>query len=104
MNRSIAATTGGAAIGLFVGRLVGEPPNSVHPVARSGQAMVSLENRTYADSRAAGIGYTAVGVLAASLVGVAVGRAIMVRSRFVSTIIVNSLMIARRCSVFVVAR
>ena len=37
MNRSIAATTGGAAIGLLVDRLVGEPPNSVHPVARFGQ-------------------------------------------------------------------
>ncbi|HSO95344.1 MAG TPA: adenosylcobinamide-phosphate synthase CbiB [Acidimicrobiia bacterium] len=62
----------GAAAGLLVDRLVGEPPASWHPVAGFGWLMTRLERSWYADDTAAGAAYTAVGVTAATLAGLAV--------------------------------
>ena len=60
---------GSVALGLFVDRLAGEPPDSVHPVARFGAAMDQLERRWWADRRDAGAGYAAFGVGGALIVG-----------------------------------
>jgi len=58
------------AIGLGVDRAFGEPPTSVHPVARFGQLMTALERRVYGDSRWRGAAFCVVGVGAAAAVGV----------------------------------
>ena len=51
----------GAAVGLLVDRFVGEPPNAAHPVVWFGRAMQRTEAALWADRRAAGIGYAAIG-------------------------------------------
>ena len=60
---------GSVALGLLVDRLVGEPPDSVHPVARFGAAMDRLERRWWADRRDTGAGYAAFGVGGALVIG-----------------------------------
>jgi len=60
---------GSVALGLFVDRLFGEPPESLHPVARFGSAMDRLERRWWADRRGPGVGYVALGVGAVVLIG-----------------------------------
>ena len=57
------------ALGLLVDRLVGEPPDRVHPVAAFGTLMQRVEKVVYADSRGAGCGYTAIGVAAGATAG-----------------------------------
>ena len=52
----------GAAVGLFIDRLVGEPPPYVHPVAGFGQIMERVEHTLWADRRLRGAAYAAVGV------------------------------------------
>ncbi|WP_420434700.1 adenosylcobinamide-phosphate synthase CbiB [Candidatus Poriferisocius sp.] len=52
----------GAAAGLFIDRLVGEPPPDVHPVAGFGQIMERVEHTLWADRRLRGAAYAAVGV------------------------------------------
>ncbi len=51
----------GVALGLLADRALGEPPNSVHPVAGFGAAMGAVESAVWADSRRAGVAYTALG-------------------------------------------
>jgi adenosylcobinamide-phosphate synthase len=51
----------GAAVGLLADRALGEPPDAVHPVAAFGRLMTSLEDATYAPTRAAGTRYAALG-------------------------------------------
>lgn len=51
----------GAAAGLLLDRALGEPPAEVHPVAAFGNLMARVEAGVYADDRAAGVRYTAVG-------------------------------------------
>ncbi|MCU1462190.1 MAG: cobD [Acidimicrobiales bacterium] len=53
---------GGAAIGLVLDRLVGEPPARLHPVVGFGRVMRRVESRFWADSRARGIGHAVTGV------------------------------------------
>lgn len=60
----------GAAAGLVIDRLVGEPPADAHPVAEFGKAMRRVEQALWADWRPAGAAYTAVGVA----IGAAGGR------------------------------
>ena len=60
----------GAAAGLVIDRLVGEPPAEAHPVAAFGKAMGRVEQALWADRRTAGVAYAAVGVA----IGVAGGR------------------------------
>jgi adenosylcobinamide-phosphate synthase len=59
----------GAAAGLLVDRLVGEPPTVVHPVARFGQAMTWLDRRWWRDDRGRGVAYAGVGMGTAGGVG-----------------------------------
>ncbi len=60
----------GAAAGLVIDRVMGEPPAAVHPVARFGNAMGRVEQAFWADRRPAGVAYVAVGVA----IGGAAGR------------------------------
>lgn len=62
----------GAAAGLVVDRLTGEPPDAAHPVAWLGKAMQRTEADLWADRRLNGIAYAAIGVglgAAAGLLG-----------------------------------
>lgn len=63
----------GAACGLGLDRLLGEPPARVHPVAAFGRLMGEVERTVYRDERAAGVRYAAVGVAVATSAGAAVG-------------------------------
>ena len=49
--------------GLILDRILGEPPDGVHPVAWFGKLMNGVEHATWADSRVRGAAY-AVSVLA----------------------------------------
>ena len=60
----------GAAAGLVIDRVVGEPPANAHPVAEFGKAMGRVEQALWADRRLAGVPYAAVGVA----IGTAGGR------------------------------
>jgi adenosylcobinamide-phosphate synthase len=64
----------GAAVGLLVDRLVGEPPvpPQLHPVALFGSMATQLERRLYADRATRGAAYTGLGVALAGGVGWAV--------------------------------
>ena len=60
----------GAAAGLVIDRVVGEPPANAHPVAEFGKAMERIEQALWADRRWAGVAYAAVG----AAIGAAGGR------------------------------
>lgn len=62
------------AVALLIDRWTPEPPNRWHPVAWFGTSMTAVEQRIWADRRAAGLIYTGAGVA----IGVAAGR--LVRS------------------------
>jgi adenosylcobinamide-phosphate synthase len=66
----------GAAAGLLVDRLVGEPPTVVHPVARFGQAMAWLDRRWWRDDRGRGVAYATVGMGSAAGIGILVDAAL----------------------------
>lgn len=66
----LSQTCLGAAAGLVIDRMVGEPPADAHPVAEFGKAMKRVEQALWADRRIAGVAYAAVGVA----IGVAGGR------------------------------
>jgi adenosylcobinamide-phosphate synthase len=61
-QRSALPAVAAPAIGLLLDRLLGEPPTSVHPVARFGQLMGAVEQRAYADDRIAGLAYGVTGI------------------------------------------
>jgi adenosylcobinamide-phosphate synthase len=67
------------AAGLLADRLLGEPPDVVHPVAAFGRTMTAVERRLHRDSRVAGLVHAATGVA----LGLVAGRT--VRSRGVAT-------------------
>ncbi len=50
------------AAGLLIDRLVGEPPDVVHPVAWFGTTMSQVEERLWADRRRPGVVYAATGL------------------------------------------
>jgi adenosylcobinamide-phosphate synthase len=53
----------GAAAGIALDQLLGEPPDSVpHPVAVLGRALADLEEHTYRDDRQAGVVHAVAGV------------------------------------------
>ena len=62
----------GAAVGLLLDRMFGEPPTRVHPIVAFGSAMVRVEERLYRDDRATGLAYASV----AAGVGAGVGSAL----------------------------
>jgi adenosylcobinamide-phosphate synthase len=58
-----------AAGGLVIDRVVGEPPDRVHPVIAFGHVMGFVEQATYRDSTAAGSAYAAGGVALGAIAG-----------------------------------
>lgn len=73
-----APNSSARAIGLAAGYLADvflADPQRGHPVAAFGSAAAALERRTYADSRAAGVGHTAVLLGALAAFGLAVEQA-----------------------------
>ncbi|MYG94919.1 MAG: cobalamin biosynthesis protein CobD [Acidimicrobiia bacterium] len=58
----LGQTSLGAAAGLLIDRVVGEPPASAHPIAEFGKAMKHIEQALWANRRLAGIAYATIGV------------------------------------------
>jgi adenosylcobinamide-phosphate synthase len=73
VTRVVAERLLGAAAGLLVDRVVGEPPAPLHPVAAFGTLMTRMEDAVYADSRGAGVGYVATGAVVGAASGALVG-------------------------------
>ena len=69
----------GAALGVFVDRLVGEPPSAVHPLVYFGNVMNGFERFFYRDDRRRGTLHATIG----TMIGVASGLA--VRSTMLAT-------------------
>jgi adenosylcobinamide-phosphate synthase len=63
----------GAALGLALDRLVGEPPTPVHPVVLFGRAMEGVEHKNYRDERLAGAVHAAIGTALGVGTGALVG-------------------------------
>jgi adenosylcobinamide-phosphate synthase len=70
---ALARRSGGAALGVVLDHLLGEPAISWHPVVHFGRLMNALERKGYLDSRARGVAYS----LAGTLLGVGSGRALL---------------------------
>jgi adenosylcobinamide-phosphate synthase len=68
------ATAAGLALGAAADLLLADP-RRLHPVAGFGTVAAALERRTWCDSRAAGVGHTAVLVGAAGALGAVLDRA-----------------------------
>ena len=66
-------TARGAAVGLVVDRLVGEPLREPHPVAVLGRVLGALERRIWRDERGAGVVHAVAGVSLGLGVGAMVG-------------------------------
>jgi adenosylcobinamide-phosphate synthase len=64
------STALGAAAGLVLDHVLGDPPSAAHPVAWFGQAMGVLERRWWADDRRAGAAYCVAGLAAGAAAGV----------------------------------
>lgn len=56
----------GSGCALFADRILGEPPNMVHPVVLFGRVMEKYEFFAWRDSRAAGVGYSFIGIATAA--------------------------------------
>jgi adenosylcobinamide-phosphate synthase len=63
----------GTAVGLLADRVLGEPPDVVHPVAAYGRLMTRAEDLLYTDDRIAGAAYAIAGVATGFVAGVAAG-------------------------------
>ena len=63
----------GAAVGVVLDRLVGEPPISPHPIALLGRALDATERTLYRDGRAAGVVHAASGLAMGAGAGAVVG-------------------------------
>ncbi|HET6964233.1 MAG TPA: cobalamin biosynthesis protein, partial [Acidimicrobiales bacterium] len=74
VKTSLPARAAALSLALVADRVLGEPPASLHPVARFGQAMEGMERRVWADRRATGALYAAAGVGSAAAVGVLLSR------------------------------
>lgn len=59
----------GAALGVLLDQLFGEPPETCHPLRAFGAFMTRLEMSLYRSSRSAGTFYAAVGVATGALTG-----------------------------------
>lgn len=69
---ALARRSSGAALGVVLDHLLGEPAISWHPVVHFGRLMNALERKGYLDSRARGVAYS----LAGTLLGVGSGRVV----------------------------
>lgn len=83
----------GAAAGVAIDSVVGEPPLAWHPVAKFGSAMIAVERHTYRDSRAAGVAHLAVGAGSALVVGFGTRRLL---GPFLATTVATALASAGR--------
>jgi adenosylcobinamide-phosphate synthase len=63
----------GTAVGLVADRILGEPPEAVHPVAAFGRLMTRAEDLVYADDHLIGAAYATAGVATGFVAGVAAG-------------------------------
>ncbi|HEY5104446.1 MAG TPA: adenosylcobinamide-phosphate synthase CbiB [Acidimicrobiales bacterium] len=69
----------GAAAGIFLDRLLGEPTNSLHPVVHFGRVMDSFENSNYRDAKGPGLLHATTG----AALGIGTGR--LIRSTAIAT-------------------
>ncbi len=98
------AHVAGAAVALLLDRLVGEPPDHLHPVGFFGVQMTRLENVIYRPNRRAGAYYASLGIAGASLGAHLVDAALAIPtparwsplSRFCSTLGFGAVCIAGR--------
>ena len=65
----VTARCVGAAVGLLIDRLFGEPPAWMHPVALFGRAMEYAESALWDDRRSAGVVYALTGVSVGAAAG-----------------------------------
>ncbi|MEX0789811.1 MAG: adenosylcobinamide-phosphate synthase CbiB [Actinomycetota bacterium] len=68
--KRLARNVLGAAFGLGLDRLLGEPPAAVHPVAGFGRVMNRVERTLWRDTRTPGVVYAAAG----TILGITAGR------------------------------
>lgn len=73
MSRGPSGRLLGAAGGLLIDRVAGEPPADLHPVAAFGRVMGTVERAVYADARPPGVGYAVTGIALGAGAGAAVG-------------------------------
>ncbi len=69
---ALAGRCGAIAAGLLLDRVIGDPPNRLHPVAWFGSVMVRVERGLWADDRARGVAHASIGVA----IGASAGRVI----------------------------
>lgn len=69
----IGARCLGAAVGLLADWVTGEPPNQLHPVAWFGTVMAHVESALWADRRANGVAYMAIGTGLGAVFGRLIG-------------------------------
>lgn len=67
-----AAPAAAAGLGLLADRLLGEPPDRLHPVRGFGAVMGRLEAVLWRDARSAGVAHAAVGIGLGAAAGVAI--------------------------------
>ncbi len=63
----------GTAVGLLADRVLGEPPDAVHPVAMFGRLMTRAEHHLYRDDQAVGAAYAVAGAATGFAAGAAAG-------------------------------
>jgi adenosylcobinamide-phosphate synthase len=83
---------GAVGLALVADRVLGEPPDVAHPVARFGQVMSGLEGRMWADARGRGAAYTAAGVGMAATAGLVLDR----RNRLAAVFLFTEIAVAGR--------
>ena len=71
---SVPIRAGAVAAGIVLDRVVGDPPNRLHPVAWFGSAMTGAERSLYADTRGRGVVHAALGTGAGALAGAGLRR------------------------------
>lgn len=75
---TLATRCVGAAAGLALDRMTGEPADHLHPVAMFGSAMGRVEDRLWADRRSRGVAYAGIGVGIGLVAGKLVGSTTLV--------------------------
>lgn len=80
----------GSGCALFADRILGEPPGAVHPVIFFGRLMEKYEFFAWRDSRAAGVGYSSLGIATAAV------SALLLDSPLLGTFVSTYLAVAER--------
>lgn len=74
-SSTISAATG-TTVGFLLDRLLGEPPNTLHPIVWLGRGLEKLEDRTYSDTKVAGLVHAGMALGAVALAGQLLDRAL----------------------------